>query len=155
MRPPNFGSPISYFLPLPSYIGIGPCPIHEVVVTAVRKAVRAVKSTKSLCTFRSESYHLHCNLNQSILLHNSSSLISSSNRLNQVLHRHRCCHHPCCRLRCCHHSCHSCHSCSTHYHRSHRHHSPWFRCPRSHCPPPLRRRRWSRASPPYRRGRSR
>ena len=42
MRPPNFGSPISYFLPLPSYIGIGPCPIHEVVVTAVRKAVRAV-----------------------------------------------------------------------------------------------------------------
>ncbi len=37
----NIGSPISYFLPLPSYIGIGPCPIQLVVVMAVRKAVRA------------------------------------------------------------------------------------------------------------------
>ena len=67
----NIGSPISYFLPLPSYIGIGPCPIHEVVVMAVRKAVRAVKSTKSLCTFRSESYHLHRYLNNTIRLHTS------------------------------------------------------------------------------------
>ncbi len=45
MGPPNFGSPISYFLPLPSYIGIGPCPMHEVVVMAVRKAVRAATIT--------------------------------------------------------------------------------------------------------------
>ena len=45
MRPPNFGSPISYFLPLPSYIGIGPCPIQLVVVMAVRKAVRAATIT--------------------------------------------------------------------------------------------------------------
>jgi len=30
-----------------------------VVVMAVRKAVSAVKSTKSLCTFRSENYYLH------------------------------------------------------------------------------------------------
>ena len=66
----HFGSPISYFLPLPSYIGIGPCPIQLVVVMAVRKAVRAVKSTKSLCTFRSESYHLHRYLNNTIRLHN-------------------------------------------------------------------------------------
>ena len=49
---------------------MGPCPMHEVVVTAVRKAVRAVKSTKSLCTFRSESYHLHRYLNNTIRLHN-------------------------------------------------------------------------------------
>ena len=70
MRPPNtLAVPFSYLLPLPSYIGIGPCPIHEVVVMAVRKAVRAVKSTKSLCTFRSESYHLHRYLNNSIRLH--------------------------------------------------------------------------------------
>ena len=41
----HFGSPISYFLPLPSYIGIGPCPIQLVVVMAVRKAVRAATIT--------------------------------------------------------------------------------------------------------------
>ena len=41
----NIGSPISYFLPLPSYIGIGPCPIQLVVVMAVRKAVRAATIT--------------------------------------------------------------------------------------------------------------
>ena len=41
----HFGSPISYFLPLPSYIGIGPCPIQLVVVMAVRKAVRAATNT--------------------------------------------------------------------------------------------------------------
>ena len=58
------------FLHLTFYIGIGPCPIQLVVVMAVRKAVRAVKSTKSLCTFRSESYHLHRYLNNSIRLHN-------------------------------------------------------------------------------------
>ena len=74
-------------------------------------------------------YHLHRYLNNSIRLHNSSLPISSLNRLNQVLHRHRCCHLRCChhpwfhRFR--HHSCHSCHSCSTHYRRYHRHHS-WF-----------------------------
>ena len=43
-----------------------------VVVMAVRKAVRAVKSTKSLCTFRSENYDLHRNLNDVVLLHNLS-----------------------------------------------------------------------------------
>ena len=41
----NIGSPISYFLPLPSYIGIGPCPKQLVVVMAVRKAVRAATIT--------------------------------------------------------------------------------------------------------------
>ena len=62
MRPPNFGSPISYFLPLPSYIGIGPCPMHEVVVTAVRKAVRAATITftaTSIIRFVFISYILH------------------------------------------------------------------------------------------------
>ena len=34
-------SHFSYILPLPSYIGIGPCPKQLVVVTAVRKAVSA------------------------------------------------------------------------------------------------------------------
>ena len=84
-------------------------------------------------------YYLHRYLNNTIRLHNSSLPISSSNRLNQGLHRH----HRCCRHRCC-------------------HHSPWFRCPRSRTigahhrlPPPLRRRCWSLASPPYRHGRSR
>ena len=46
--------PFSYILPLPSYIGIGPCPIHR---------------NATLCTFRSESYHLHRYLNNSIRLH--------------------------------------------------------------------------------------
>ena len=35
----------SYLRHLPSYIVIGPCPIHEVVVMAVRKAVRAATTT--------------------------------------------------------------------------------------------------------------
>ena len=35
----------SYLLHLPSYIVIGPCPIHDVVVMAVRKAVRAATTT--------------------------------------------------------------------------------------------------------------
>ena len=43
MRPPNtLAVP---FLHLPSYIGIGPCPIQLVVVMAVRKAVRAATIT--------------------------------------------------------------------------------------------------------------
>jgi len=52
---------------------------------AVRKAVRAVKSTKSPCTFRSESYHLHRYLNNTIrlisyiLLDLRSSLLSLGN----------------------------------------------------------------------------
>ena len=46
MRPPNtLAVPFSYLLPLPSYIGIGPCPIQLVVVMAVRKAVRAATIT--------------------------------------------------------------------------------------------------------------
>ena len=40
---------------------------------AVRKAVSAVKSTKSLCTFRAENYDLHRNLNEALLLHVSPS----------------------------------------------------------------------------------
>ena len=31
---------LSYLLPLPSYIGIGPCPMHEVVPMAVSAAVK-------------------------------------------------------------------------------------------------------------------
>ena len=50
------------FLHLPSYIGIGPCPIQLVVVMAVRKAVRAATITftaTSTIRFVFISYILH------------------------------------------------------------------------------------------------